>query len=99
MVIFTRAPHNIKLEVAIILIHLHNKNVFSIKLELTRANLDLLEVAEVGVVGTAGERDTCIKKVDELGGTGQVVLRDGLPATPLGGVCDHDGCQVVPLPT
>ena len=70
-------------------------DVVGVVLVFAGADFDLLEVAEAVVFGAAGEGYAGVEEVDELGAAGEVVLGDGFPAAPLGGVGDDDGGEVV----
>lgn len=87
--------HEVKVGVAISLDEAVDKNVVGAVEFGTGANLHLLDVANLGVFDGLADGDAGIKEADELGGTGQVVLGDGLPAVTLGRVGDDDESEAV----
>ena len=97
MVAFFAEFAELELEESVYLVDIVDDDVVGVVEELSRADLDLLDVAEVGVSCAADDGDAGIKEVDEFGGTGEVVLRDGFVAPALGRVGDDDDGKVVLL--
>ena len=86
---------DLETEAAVGLGDVEDDDVVGVVLVFAGADFDLLEVAEAVVFGAAGEGYAGVEEVDELGAAGEVVLGDGFPAAPLGGVGDDDGGEVV----
>ena len=95
VIVFFGISLYLEFEEAVSLGDVEDDNILCIVAVFTGADLDLLEVAEVVVLGAAGEGDTGIEEVDEFCGAGEVVLGDGLPASAFRCVGYDYGCQVV----
>lgn len=97
MVFFPGVVLEDELEEAVDLGHVEDHDVLGVVLVLAGADFDLLDVAEVVILGAASHGDTGVEEGDEFGAACQVVLGDGLVAADLRCVGDDDGGEAVLL--
>lgn len=81
----------------LIFVDIVDEHVLGVVEVFASTDLDLLDVAEVGVFCAASDGNTGIEEVDELGAAGKVVLRNRLISTAFRRVGNDDDGEVVLL--